>query len=163
MSATHRNAVGESDEWFTPPSIFAALNCRFDLDPCQPSEGRAFLSVPCDRFLTAFEDGLTSPWHGFVWLNPPFGGRNGVVPWLSRFIDHGDGIALVCARTSAGWFHDFAPMVDAILFPRGKTKFIRPDGSVGGSPHDGIALLAKGSKAVAALRNSGLGYFAVTQ
>ena len=57
-------------------------------------------------------------WHGTVFMNPPFGGRNGHVPWLERFLDHGDGIAIVRAYTSAGWFHDFAVRAETMLFPR---------------------------------------------
>lgn len=156
MSA-HENSEGMTSEWFTPPEIFAALGLTFDLDPCQPEEGRAFLSVPCRRFLTAADDGLKHPWQGLVWMNPPFGGRNGQVPWLQKFIAHGNGIALVAARTSAGWFHDLATQADTMLFPKGKTKFVRPDGTRGESPGTGIVLLGMGSTANAALRASGLG------
>ncbi|MFC5358019.1 hypothetical protein [Azospirillum himalayense] len=90
-------------------------------------------------------------------MNPPFGGRNGHVPWLKKFLEHGNGIALVAARTSAGWFHEWAVKADTMLFPRGKTKFIRPDGSVGSSPGTGIVLLGAGDVANNALRRCGLG------
>jgi hypothetical protein len=30
-------------------------------------------------------------------MNPPFGSRNGHVPWLRKFLDHGNGIAIVRA------------------------------------------------------------------
>jgi hypothetical protein len=156
MSA-HEKCVGETDEWFTPPEIFGALKLMFDLDPCQPNDGRAFLSVPCRHFLTACDDGLAQPWHGLVWMNPPFGARNGVVPWLRKFFTHGNGIGLVAARTSAGWFQDWMPMAGALLFPRGKTKFIRSDGSVGKSPGTGVVLFSSGAIATSALVNSGLG------
>ncbi len=155
--AEHETCIGASDEWFTPPEIFAALGLTFDLDPCQPEEGRAHLSVPCRQFFTAADDGLSRPWHGLVWMNPPFGGRNGQVPWLRKFMQHGNGIALVAARTSSGWFHEFAPAAHAILFPRGKTKFIRPDGTRGGSPGTGVVLLGMGEASCAAMRRSRLG------
>ncbi len=153
----HEPSIGASDEWFTPPEIFAALGLAFDLDPCQPEEGRAFLAVPCRRFYTAAHDGLAQPWDGMVWLNPPFGGRNGQVPWLRRFMEHANGIALVAARTSAAWFHDEAVRAETMLFPRGKTKFLRPDGTRGGSPGTGVVLLGMGEAANAALRRCGLG------
>ena len=66
-------------------------------------------------------------------MNPPFGGRNGHVPWLRRFVEHGDGIAIVRAYTSSAWFQKWAVKAQTMCFPRGKTKFIRPDGSIGRS------------------------------
>lgn len=134
MSASFPIRTGQTDEHYTPPDVFEALDCTFDLDPCQPERNREFLSVPVSRFYTQQDDGLKQSWSGFVWLNPPFGGRNGIVPWLRKFLDHGNGIALANALTSCGWFHEFAPKMDAILFPRGKTKFVNPDGEVGKSP-----------------------------
>ncbi|NSL93897.1 DNA N-6-adenine-methyltransferase [Acetobacter syzygii] len=166
MTKPHHATPGRSDEWYTPPEIFQAMGVEFDLDPCQPEDGRAFLSVPADHYYTAQQDGLISPWYGFVWLNPPFGGRNGVVPWLRKFMDHGDGICLVNALTSSGWFHDWAHLADAMLFPRGKTKFVRPDGTCGASPANGVVLLACGQRGVAALeraQTNGLGMLVVSK
>lgn len=150
----HEPCVGKSDDWFTPPEIFTALGLMFDLDPCSPGSDHW---VPARKVYTKADDGLSKPWHGLVWMNPPFGGRNGQVPWLRRFLDHGNGIALVAARTSAGWFHDEAVRAETMLFPRGKTKFIRPDGTRGESPGTGVVLLGMGEVANAALCRSGLG------
>jgi hypothetical protein len=152
----HEPSIGRSDDWYTPPAIFHALGLRFDLDPCSPGVGDW---VPAHRVYTKQMDGLAQSWSGLVWMNPPFGGRHGHLPWLRRFLDHANGIALVRAYTSAAWFHDWALRADAMLFPRGKTKFIRPDGSVGGSPGHGVVLLGMGAVAVNALRGSGLGFF----
>jgi hypothetical protein len=91
-------------------------------------------------------------------MSPPFGGRNGHVPWLRRFLDHRDGVAIVRAYTSSAWFHRYAVHAETMLFPKGKTKFIRPDGSVGRSPGHGVVLLGVGEVANDALRNSGLGF-----
>ncbi len=154
--AEHENCIGESDEWFTPRSIFAALGVRFDLDPCSPGLGHW---VPADRIYTEADDGLEQPWAGRVFMNPPFGGRNGHVPWLEKFIAHGDGVGIVRAYTSSAWWHDYIPRVDALLFPRGKTKFIRPDGSIGKAPGHGIALVAMGPDCCRAVLKSGLGMF----
>lgn len=154
MSPSFPIRAGQTDEHYTPAEVFDALECSFDLDPCQPEHGRAFLSVPASRFYTQQQDGLAQQWTGFVWLNPPFGGRNGVVPWLHKFLEHGNGIALTNALTSCGWFHDFAPKMDALLFPKGKTKFVRPDGEIGKSPQNGIVLMALGQQGVSALKNA---------
>lgn len=152
--AEHEPCIGASDDWYTPPEIFAALGLRFDLDPCSPGPGHW---VPADRIYTKADDGLSKPWAGLVFMNPPFGGRNGHVPWLTRFLDHGNGVAIVRAYTSSGWWHEHMPRAEAILFPAGKTKFIRPDGSVGKSPGHGVVLIGMGDKARNALRRSGLG------
>jgi hypothetical protein len=49
------------------------------------------------------------------------------------------------------------PRAETILFPKGKTKFIRPDGSVGTAPGHGIVLVGMGETACTALVVSGLG------
>jgi hypothetical protein len=154
----HENCVGESDDWYTPPDIFAALGERFDLDPCSPGPHHW---VPAKRIFTKADDGLKQSWEGYVFMNPPFGGRNGHVPWLKKFIEHRNGIAIVRAYTSAGWFHDWIPCADLILFPRGKTKFVRPDGTIGKAPGAGIVLIGCGKRAEQALRHSGLGIYSV--
>ncbi len=155
--AEHEPCIGASDEWYTPPEIFAALGLEFDLDPCAPLGIWERHRVPAMRFFTKEDDGLAQEWHGRVFMNPPFGGRNGHIPWLKKFIAHGNGIAIVRAYTSSGWWHDWMPMVDMVLFPRSKTKFIRPDGSIGKSPGHGIALLAMGEACCESLKHSGLG------
>lgn len=154
--AEHEPCIGTSDEWYTPPEMLSALGEVFDLDPCSPGAGHW---VPASKVFTQQDDGLRQPWDGFVFMNPPFGGRNGHVPWLEKFLAHGNGIAIVRAYTSAGWFHDHAVRAEAMLFPRGKTQFVRPDGSIGKSPGHGVVLLAMGERAKAALKRSGLGLY----
>lgn len=154
--AEHEPQKGNSDDWYTPPEIFEALNIKFDLDPCSPGHNHW---VPAHKVYTKEDDGLKQPWNGAVFMNPPFGGRNGHVPWLKKFVFHANGIAIVRAYTSAKWFHDWVPYVDALLFPKGKTKFIKPDGTIGKSPGHGVVLLGIGDKSCIAMRKSGLGLF----
>lgn len=147
---------GQSDDWQTPAYIFDALDVVFDLDPAHPAQR---LHVPARYYFS--DIGLERAWHGLVWMNAPFGGRNGLAPWLRRFVTHGDGIALVPDRTSAPWFQAAAKACDAILFVSPKVKFISPDGTLGRSPATGTALLAIGAKGTAALtRASALGLIA---
>jgi hypothetical protein len=143
-------AAGKSDEWYTPAYIFDALLCVFDLDVAAPYGGGPH--VPCMAHFHSF--GLERDWSGFVWMNPPYGGRNSLTPWLDKFIAHGNGIALVPDRTSAPWFQKAAPQMHEILFVREKIKFIRPDGSIGKQPGTGSALMAIGEKGVSALSNA---------
>lgn len=114
--------------------------------------------TPASRQLLG--DGLSEPWEGFVWMNPPFGGRNGIEPWLTRFFEHGDGIALTPDRTSAPWFWSAWARADLALFTR-KIRFLRPDGSEGVSPSNGTALMAVGERGCAALRRAAANGFGI--
>lgn len=136
--ALYEQSVGATDEWYTPPYIFAALACRFDQDVA-PINGRG---------------GLEASWSGFVWMNPPFGGRNGIVPWLEKFIAHGNGVCLVPDRTSAPWWQAWAPKMDLILFVSPKIKFISAAGTPGPAPAQGTCLGAMGEQGCAALRRA---------
>ena len=148
--AAHELSVGRSDEWYTPPYVFKAMGCRFDLDVASPETKLPW--VPCEAHY--YKNSLETPWFGFVWMNPPFGGRNKLAPWLHKFFDHGDGVALMPDRTSAPWWQFYAPKASCGLQVSRKIKFIRPDGSVGKHPGTGTTLLAVGQKGEEALRNA---------
>jgi len=149
MSAWENN--GKSDEWYTPAYIFDALGVYFDVDVAAPKEGPRH--VPCASYIS--ERSLEKDWNGLVWMNPPFGGRNGVVPWMDKFFEHKKGIALCPDRTSAPWFQKYASMADAIVFISPKVKFERPDGTLGKSPGTGTALLASGEQSRLILARGG--------
>lgn len=142
-------AIGQSDECYTPKYIFDALGAVFDMDVAAPKEGP--LHVPACRWIS--EGSLDAPWSGFVWMNPPFGGRNALAPWPTKFFDHGNGIALTPDRTSAPWFRDAWARADAVMFLR-KVRFIRPDGTTGNSPGTGTALWFVGGMAELAFQNA---------
>lgn len=150
---------GRSDEWWTPAYVFEALGCRFDIDVASPPGMTTH--VPASHFITG--DSLNATWIGFVWMNPPFGGRNAIGPWLDKFFLHGHGIALTPDRTSAPWFREAWPKADRVLFTP-KIRFLRPDGTEGKSPANGTALWASGERAVMALHRAarvGLGILAI--
>jgi hypothetical protein len=156
---SHWETPGQSDEWYTPKYVMDALGCRFDLDVAAPFDGP--LHVPCDGWL--YDRGLEREWTGFVWMNPPFGGRNSLEPWLDKFFAHGNGIALTPDRTSAPWWQAAFRRSDALLHVSKKIRFLRPDGSEGKSPSNGTTLFAVGSAAIVALLEAdlaGLGMYA---
>lgn len=159
--ALHEQCVGATDEWYTPPHVFKALGCDFDMDVASPGAAVTHW-IPADRFLTS--GSLERSWEGFVWMNPPFGARNGIVPWLEKFFRHGNGIALTPDRTSAPWWQEFAARADALLFVSPKLKFIGADGQPGTSPAQGTTLMAAGSRAARSLFQAagrGLGIFTI--
>jgi phage N-6-adenine-methyltransferase len=74
----------------------------FDLDPCASAD-----NAKAPRFYAVAEDGLSQPWTGRIWLNPPFGREIGA--WLRRAAQAGaEGhlvVALVPARsTGTQWW-----------------------------------------------------------
>lgn len=144
----HEQCVGATDEWYTPPHIFEAMDCMFDMDVASPGSEITFW-IPAQKFLT--RNSLETAWDGFVWMNPPFGARNGLVPWLDKFIVHGNGIALVPDRTSAPWWQAAASKMNKLLFVTPKIRFINVDGKTGNSPAQGTTLMALGDKGQAAL------------
>ena len=149
--ALHEQSVGASDEWYTPASVFSALGCNFEMDVASPGEHKTPW-IPASRFITEFS--LLARWEGFIWMNPPFGARNGLVPWLSKFIAHGNGICLVPDRTSAPWWQSWAPRMEMILFVTPKLKFIDANGRPGDSPAQGTCLGGMGSACRIPLRRA---------
>lgn len=157
---------GGSDDWFTPKWVFDALDCVFDLDVAHPRDF-SHTHVPAEAFL--HEKALETPWHGFVWMNPPFGnGDRAKLLWMDRFFEHGNGIALTPDRTSAGWFQKCWHKATLTLFVTPKIKFIQPDGKVATQPSNGTVLWAAGEYAATVLRRAAntetrLGFIAVKE
>lgn len=150
----HESSHNESAEWYTPPEIFDALGLTFDLDPCSPGEGRTF--VPAKRHLTVADDGLTAPWEGLVFVNPPYGPHTPA--WMRKAAEHGNGLALVFARTDTRWFQEVAVTTDAMCFIAGRVRFYQGNtANRGGTPGAGSVLLAWGEVATDALVRSQLG------
>ena len=76
------------------------------------------------------EDGLAAKWEGRVWLNPPYGAHAAL--WLHKMANHGDGIALLFARTETRMFHDEVwPHAGGILFLDGRLTFCDTNGHPG--------------------------------
>lgn len=149
---SHQSAVMKSDVWLTPPAIIEALG-PFDLDPCSP------LNRPWDtaaKHYTIEDDGLSFEWEGSVWLNPPYGKQAAV--WLERLAKHGDGVALVFARTETRMFFEHVwPHASALLFIESRLHFHHPDGTRApanaGAPS---VLIAYGPGSAERLRNCGI-------
>ena len=132
------------DDYYTPPQVFADLGLRFDLDVCAPPGGVPW--VPADSFYTLADDGLTKPWHGRVWMNPPY---SQATAWVRRFIDHGHGVALVGHAKSA-WHPELWAKADACAMPFHYFDF------VGGSIFMPVWFAAFGPECVEALSRVGV-------
>jgi hypothetical protein len=147
------DAASTSPEWFTPPRVFEVMGVEFDMDPASP--GADIVPwIPAKQHLTRAEDGLTTPWEGFVWCNPSYGVRNGMQKWIDKFVVHGNGVILLPGYTYTKWFHDFMSAVDLILFPLFKLNFISPRLPAGRNATLSNCLAASGEQGQAALRNA---------
>ncbi len=152
MSLSSHQRNGGHDEWLTPPEILAALG-PFDLDPCAP------ITPPWRTAATQFDktqNGLNQPWHGRVWMNPPFGRE--ALSWLRKMLAHGNGIALLAARTETAAFFEYVwGGATAILFLKGRPHFHYVTGeraaANSGAP---ICLIAYGSANADCLASCGL-------
>ena len=147
---SHQTTVGKSQVHITPKWIIDRLG-PFELDPCA-ADPRPWNCAATN--ITEAQDGLSVPWHGLVYLNPPYD-RYQVAEWIQRLAAHGNGITLLHARTEAAWFEPIWQSADAILFMADRIKFRRPDGSEqpanSGAPP---VLAAFGAEAVARIERS---------
>ena len=112
-----------TDEQYTPKSLFDQLGLTFDLDVASPIDNKAH--VPALRRYTQIDDGLIQAWEGRVWMNPPF---SKVTPWVDKFIEHNNGIALLVVSRSY-WFAKLWEVSDGIVNTENNLKFDRPDGT----------------------------------
>ena len=134
-----------TDDWYTPPWLFAAAGLVFDMDVAAPVDP-ARRTCPARVYLTPVEDGLLQPWQGIVWCNPPYS-RPG--PWVDRFAAHeGSGLILVPASNSA-WLGTLVAAADALALVQ--CEFGRPDGSKEKPRGMALALVARGEECVSAL------------
>jgi hypothetical protein len=150
-SHEHPNG-GETNDWLTPQWVLDALG-PFDLDPCA-SESAPSRVAP--RYYTWREDGLAQDWwEAFVFVNPPY--SNHIGRWLTRLADHGNGIALVFARTETKAMNANLQRATSILFPEGRLTFVRANGgrptSNAGAPS---ILVAYGKVAAERLHDSSI-------
>src|ERR1035437_9310429 len=146
----HRGFEGAKDEWLTPPGIIKSLG-TFDLDPCSP------VNRPWDtatKHYTTEDDGLLQPWEVRVFLNPPYGPHT--FTWMEKLYKHGNGIALIFARTETEiFFKTVWGKATSMLFLNGRLYFYDVKG-VRASNNSGApsVLIAYGENNAEILKNS---------
>lgn len=127
MGGSNTNLWGHNphahDKWETPAGFFKYLNqsYRFDLDVCALPE-----NAKCDRFFTPEDDGLTQPWEGSCWMNPPYG--RDIKRWVRKAFEtahSGKGlvVGLLPASTDARWWHEYIEGAAVVQFISGRLSF----------------------------------------
>lgn len=114
----------KTDLWATPQDLFDELNREFNftLDVCALPE-----NAKCAEYYTPEIDGLSQPWTGSVWCNPPYGRKIG--EWVRRAFFSAKTeeaervVMLLPVRTDTKWFHEFIYKRAEVRFIRGRLKF----------------------------------------
>jgi len=151
MDTSFERSENTTVEWLTPPELVIKLG-KFDLDPCSPINA-PFLHAKNN--FTNLDDGLSKDWFGRVYLNPPYG--RGMELWLEKLKFHGNGIALIFARTETKCFFEYIwNDADAILFVKGRIRFYNISGFQAGTPGAPSVFIAYGKENALALKNSGI-------
>ena len=129
----------KTDLWSTPQEFFDALDSEFHftLDVCALPE-----NAKCKEYYTPEADGLSQPWRGRVWCNPPYGREIG--QWVQKaYLSalNGDAdmiVMLLPARTDTRWFHDYIYNKAETRFVKGRLKF---GGSANAAPFPSMVVI----------------------
>lgn len=133
-----------SNEWYTPKEYIDAVRevmSQIDLDPA--SCEFANRTIQATHYYTKKDNGLMHPWHGHVFLNPPYGKTTlGAASNLEAFTRYliqqyqignvQEAILLIPVNTATSWF---MPLFDfPIFFPKTRIRFMTEHG-----PSDGAS------------------------
>ena len=114
-------------EWYTPGDCIEKVRrvlSEIELDPASCEMANEMVRATC--IYTESEDGLSQDWSGKVFMNPPFR-----IDLVTAFVDKllreypgrvSDEVLLVNSCTETEWF------ASAICFPKGRVKFVSPEG-----------------------------------
>lgn len=127
----------KTDEWSSPREIVEPLDEAiggFDLDPCSGAESSPFAA----ETYTESDDGLSQPWHGSVWVNPPY---SGVSEWVEKAafeVHDGDAetVVFLCkGDSSTEWWHCAVSESECVLAIDRRLSFGSGDNSAPFASH----------------------------
>ena len=113
-------------DYSTPQDLFEQLDriYHFTLDVCATAA-----NAKCLHYFTPEQDGLTQPWSGTCWMNPPYHQAE-ISKWIRKAYEESRAVwpavyvvALLPARTGSKWFHELVLPHATVTFLRGRVKF----------------------------------------
>jgi phage N-6-adenine-methyltransferase len=140
----------DSDEWYTPDEIIRTAHHvmgSIDLDPATCELAQTV--VQAATYFTRVDNGLSQPWHGSVWLNPPYSAPQA---WIDKLFSElaaarcQQAIVLVNNATETAWFQRLLTESKLVCFPARRLAFWRHDHSNVGA-RQGQALFYFGNRA----------------
>ena len=108
----------------TPKYLFDKISSifNFSLDACALPE-----NAKCESYYTPKDDGLSKPWRGGVWCNPPYGRE--ISSWVRKAYEESQKeynsfvLMLLPARTDTKWWWDWVQGKATLFFIKGRVKF----------------------------------------
>jgi phage N-6-adenine-methyltransferase len=117
----------DRQDWETPPAFIEyveqdIIGRKITFDVCALPE-----TAKAPNYFTPADDGLTRDWprKGVCWMNPPY---DELAAWLKKAADEALGgsvvVALIPARTDTVAFQEAASRASAVVFIKGRLKFV---------------------------------------
>lgn len=108
----------------TPKYLFDKISSifNFSLDVCALPE-----NAKCENYYTPKDDGLSKPWMGGVWCNPPYGRE--ISSWVKKAYEESQKeynsfvLMLLPARTDTKWWWEYVQDKATLFFIKGRVKF----------------------------------------
>lgn len=151
VSQPHVTQNTGNNEWYTPSEYIEAARQvmgGIDLDPASSKQANEI--VGASVYFTEEDDGLQYHWSGRVWMNPPYSSEL-IKPFCKKLAQHvrdGDieqAIVLVNNATETNWFGELIDEASAVVFPKGRIRFIDCDGNPSGAPLQGQSIIYCGT------------------
>jgi hypothetical protein len=141
-----RNVLGDPDssvDYYTPPEYIDLVRQvlgTIDLDPASNDVAQSWIRA--EVYYTKQDDGLTQPWYGNLYINPPYGSPE-VRLMAQRFFEKAiacyksgtiKAAILLLNRTEAGWYKALQQKVTAVCEVTKRISFIDENGIPQQSP-----------------------------
>lgn len=127
----------KTNEWYTPKEIIERVRTvlgSITLDPASHPIPQAWIQA--EHYFTRADDGLSKPWFGRVFLNPPYG-RGNAGRWAAKLIGEyrtgrvEQAILLVNTMLGYKWYADIWRSYPICITDE-RLRFIPPDGVIDG-------------------------------